>query len=355
MLHLLKKARTKVAQSPGNLTFIGESSGPRGSTITHLQYTEAQCRFIPVGEIEDLKITPDESSIHWINVRGLDNANVVEKIGQRFNIHPLTLEDILNTFQNPKIEEHEDYLYVQMKFLHWHPESGILESEHVGLVLRNNMVISFQEKPEDLFEPVVRRIQEGKGRIRGMKSDYLMYTLMDLVVDHFFLLLDEIRDTSESLEEEVLASPTQETVAAILRTKRQMILLKRSLRPLREGCLRLLKREHLTLTPDTTIFYRDLADHVLHILDLSETFHEVLSELYNLYITFLGNRSNEVMKVLTIIATFFIPITFIAGVYGMNFENIPELKWPLGYGLFWLITVLTTGGLFLFFKRKKWF
>jgi magnesium transporter len=264
------------------------------------------------------------------------------------------MEDILHTDQRPKMEDFEDYIFIVTKMLFFDQEKRELKAEQLSLILGENYVVTFQERVGDVFEPIRERIRKGKGRVRKMQSDYLAYALIDAVVDHYFIVLEKIGETVESLEEELVTNPTPETLQAIHHLKRELIFLRKSVWPLRELISGLERGEASLIQEKTTVFLRDVYDHTIQVIDTVESLRDMVSGMLDVYLSSVSNRMNEVMKVLTIIATIFIPMTFIAGIYGMNFENMPELKWPWGYPLVWCV-ILAIGIVMLgYFKKKKW-
>jgi magnesium transporter len=296
----------------------------------------------------------DAPATSWINVDGVHDMTVIEKLGQHFLIHPLTLEDTVNTAQRPKLEEFDDYLYMALKMLTWDDEAGRLRAEQVSLVLGHHFLISFQEAEGDVFAPVRTRIRQGRGRLRRSGGDYLAYALIDSVVDHYFVVLELLGEKIEALEEQLYANDGDDPLAAIFRLKQEMIYLRKQIGPLREPLSQLHKSENPLIQEKHRVFFADVYDHLLQALEVVESLRDVLSGLQDLYISMTGQRMNEIMKVLTIIATIFIPITFVAGIYGMNFEVMPELKWRWGYFAVWGVFAAIGGAMLVYFKRRRW-
>ena len=353
MLKFTKKVSKKSGTAPGTLMHIGEKKTDRVH-ITVLDYVADQLHEQELEIIEDALQFKDVPTATWLNVDGIHDIDLVEKIGKHFNIHPLTLEDIVNAVQRPKVEEFEDYLYFVLKMLHIDEETNAIRSEQVSLVLGNNFLISFQEVKEDVFEPVRERIRKGRGRIRKGGCDYLAYALIDAVVDHYFVILEKIGAVIETLEEDLLAEPTVETMQSIHDMKRELIYLRKQVWPTREVINTVAKGELPLVQENTGVFFRDVYDHTIQIVDTIESYRDVLSGMLDLYLSTISNRMNEVMKVLTIIATIFIPITFVAGIYGMNFKFMPELEWKWGYPAVWSLIVSIALVMLGFFRRKKW-
>ncbi len=351
----VKKHRKTVGAAPGTLVHLGERKieTVRLRVIDYDAET-LQERDLPAGEASRCCPLRETPTVSWINLDGLHQVEVIEALGGCYGLHPLVLEDILHTDQRPKLEAYEEYLFLVLKMLHFDEETAEVRTEQVGLILGPRHVISFQEKEGDVFEPVRERIRHGKGRIRRMGADYLAYALLDAVVDSYFVLLEKIGDRIELLEEELVASPSPDILHRIHNLKREMILLRRSVWPLREVISALQREESALVRPETDVFLRDLYDHTIQVVDTVETYRDLVAGLLDLHLSSVSNRMNEVMKVLTLTATIFIPLTFMAGIYGMNFDFMPELHWRWSYPLLWLAMVGVAAGMYLFFRRRKW-
>jgi magnesium transporter len=297
----------------------------------------------------------DTPPVTWINVDGLHELKVVEKIGAHFGIHPLVLEDIVNTGQRTKVEEFDDYIYIVIKMLVFDETADHIAAEQISLVLGPHFIFSFQEKEGDVFDFVRERIRKARGRIRKSGCDYLAYALIDAVVDNYFDVLEKMAEKIESIESQLLENPTPQLLEGIHHLKREMIFFRKQVWPLREVTNSLIKDPSELIRESTHIFLRDVYDHTIQVIDTIESFRDVLSGLSDLYLSTVSNRMNEVMKVLTIIATIFIPLSFFAGIYGMNFEFMPELKWRWSYPVFWVILVVIFAAMLIWFSRKKWF
>jgi len=348
-----KSAKTaKKGLLPGELVHIGERRVEEAlvSVIEYSPETFLERKNI-ANDFECKR--PEGENILWINVDGLHDTELLQQIGKQFSIHPLVLEDICNTGQRPKMEDYGDYLYIVMKMATWDAEREWVDFEQVSLVLTENCVLSFQERPGDVFEPVRQRLRLGKGRIRKQGADFLAYSLLDSAVDEYFLLLEQIGDQVEKLEDDLLDEPGEHIVAGIHDLKREMIYLRKTAWPLRE-VVSMLERSETLVTTDTQLYARDLYDHVIQVIDSIETLRDIISGMLDVYLSSVSNRMNEIMKVLTIIATIFIPLTFLAGVYGMNFKYMPELQWKWAYPAVWLVMLGTAGWMVRFFRRKGW-
>jgi magnesium transporter len=291
--------------------------------------------------------------VTWVNLDGLHDVKLIEALGGAFTLHPLMLEDILNTDHRAKLEVGENCLFIIAKMLTLHPERDEILSEQISLIVGPGYVLSFQEKPGDLFNSLRQRIHGDQGRVRKMGADYLAYRLLDTIVDQYFIILEQMGDRIEALEEKLLDKPDRQLLHRIHRTKREMILLRRAVWPLRE-VIGGLQRDITLITPAVQPFLRDLYDHTIQIIDTVETYRDVITGLLDLYLSSISNRMNEIMKVLTIMSTLFIPLTFLVGVYGMNFDYLPELHWRWGYFALWGVMLGCVGGMFVFFRRKGW-
>ncbi len=353
MSRFYRKRSKGVGLPPGTPVYIGsgEDVPPR---ITIIDYGPDDLHQEEVAAAEDCFALKDKPTVTWINVDGLRDISLIETIGKHFQFHPLVREDIVNTYQRPKLEDYGDYLFIVLKMLEYDDPKKRLGAEQVSLILGDNYVISFQEKIGDIFDPVRSRIKEGKGRIREKGADYLAYSLIDAVVDNYFTILEKIGDRIEDMEEELAAHPDQKLLRDIYTVKRELIFLRKSIWPLREVINTLQRGESPLISDSTGIYFRDAYDHTIQVIDTVETFRDMVSGVMDIYLSIISNRMNEVMKVLTIIATIFIPLTFIAGIYGMNFEFMPELKWHWAYPAVWGVMIAIFIGMISYFKRKRW-
>jgi magnesium transporter len=349
---LLKKRGKKIGAAPGTLVHVGEKSNAP-ARIQVIDYDQGHLEQREYPDADSCLPLRESETISWINVEGLHQIKVIETLGQGFGLHPLVLEDILNTDQRPKVEIYDDYLFIVVKMLLYDTEHEGVRTEQVSFVLGKNFVISFQEWHGDVFDGVRERLRSGR-RIRFLGSDYLAYALVDAIVDSHFSILEKIGDEIEDLEDELLLDPSPESLNQIHRLRREMILLRKSVWPLRELVSELGREETPIISRETAVFLRDVYDHCIQVIDTVETFRDLLGGMLDLYMSNVSNRMNEVMKVLTLIATIFIPLTFIAGVYGMNFEYMPELAWRWAYPAVWVIMIGLGVGLAFFFKKKNW-
>ena len=351
---LFRSTPKQVGLPPGTLIHVGEQK-VETSSISYIDYDADGLTTETAVSLErclELKTSP---SVSWINLDGIHDISDIEAFGKAFDLHSLALEDILNTRHRPKIEEFEHYLLIILKMLHFDEQTNQIHAEQISLVLTKNNVLSFQEQPGDVFNGVRERLKRTNGRIRQRGPDYLTYALFDSIVDSYFHILEKIGDRLESLERELISQPTQETLQQVHHFKGQLILLRKSVWPLRELVNSMLQDESPLIDETTNVFLRDLSDHIIQIFDTLETFRDTASGLVDLYMSSISHRMNEVMQVLTIMAAIFIPLTFIAGIYGMNFELMPELKWRYGYPMVWGLMITCLVGMLWYFKRKKWF
>jgi len=353
MLRLFRRASNKVGLPPGTLVHIGEKRTEK-VRITVIDYDETQFQEKEVETIEECFPFKDKPTVTWINIDGIHEVEIIEKIGKHFEIHPLVLEDILNTGQQPKMEDLEQYVLVILKMLFYDEETKEINPEQVSLILGPNFLITFQEREGDVFNHIRDRIRKAKGRIRKTKADYLTYSLIDTIVDHYYVVLEKLGEWIEGLEEELVGNPTPETLQTIHTLKRELIFLRRSVWPLREAVISLERGESTLIHESTGIYLRDVYDHTIQVIDTIETFRDMVSGMLDVYLSSISNRMNEVMKVLTIIATIFIPLTFVAGIYGMNFKYIPELEWHWGYAGALILMGLIAFVMLLYFRRKRW-
>jgi magnesium transporter len=349
---------------PGTLMDLSESfpehPKPSSSEIHWIEYSVESFSEKKVTDIRELIIllsARKKGNILWLNIDGLKDIELIEIIGRNFSFHPLLLEDILNTPQRPKVENHEKYIFIAMRM----PMANEnFESEQLSIFLSGDFIITFQEIPGDPFEPVREGLRKDRGKIRKEGSDFLFYTLIDRVIDEFFPILEKFGERVDNVEEEVIEKPEEENIKLLHKLRGEILSMRRVIFPTREVVNHLIREDSDLVQEKTKIYLRDCYDHAVEVLDIVENYREILSGLIDVYLSSLSYKMNQVMKLLTIIATIFIPLTFLAGVYGMNFNtekgmfNMPELNWEYGYIFFWLMAVLITGILLLFFKRKKW-
>ncbi|HEA29244.1 MAG TPA: magnesium/cobalt transporter CorA [Leeuwenhoekiella sp.] len=339
---------------PGTLTYTGNKE-QKDINIEIIEYGPQQHRVSASKTInEALKTSKEGEVVTWINVNGLSQIDQIEKLGAHFKLHPLILEDIVDTNQRPKIDEYPEYLFVVFKMLYFDSQ-GVFTTEHISLVLCKGHVITFQESDGDVFDSLRQRIANAKGRIRNAGSDYLMFAIMDAVVDHYFIMTEAMSDRIETLEDQLFLSHTENDITQeIQELKREVLRIRKAVYPFREVVSRIEKLDNTLIDERTDTYLRDLHDHVAQVAESVEIYREMTWGLMDMYMTTISNRMNEVMKVLTIVSSIFIPLTFMAGIYGMNFDNIPELHYDNGYYYLLGAMVIVFLVLLWYFKRKKW-
>ena len=347
----------KAQLPPGSLVYTGETHTEEKAIISVFVYNEASVFEQDVPTLVDALALRKKGTTIWININGLtDTANIAD-IGVHFNIHALVLEDILHVAQRPKCEDYGEYLFIVARMLDVTTAGSAtpeVSSEQVSCILGKDYLITFQEHPGDVFEPVRNRLRHAKGQVRRMGADYLAYALLDAIVDNYFVILERIGEESEAIEEGLVENPSEALMHRIHAMKRLMISLRRSIWPLREAVNTMERGESALITKRSRLYFRDLYDHTIQVMDVVESLRDIAGGMLDTYLSAMSNRMNSVMKVLTIIATIFIPLTFIAGVYGMNFEHMPELHHPWAYPITLLVMFGVSVGMLIFFRRKRW-
>jgi magnesium transporter len=352
----MKKRSGKAGLSPGTLVYIGDK---RASPVVVkvMDYTEQNYVEKTVKNVDECFQFKDTPSTSWINVDGIHEMGIVEKIGKHYDIHPLILEDIVNTGQRPKIEDFGDYIFIVMNILTYDEKTKDLDAEQVSFILREDCLITFKESngKNDVFEEVRVRIRNGKGRVRRMGTDYLAYTLIDSIVDNYFTILEKMGEDIDSLEDTLISNSNIKCLKDINKLKKELLFVRKAIWPLREVLGSLERSESSLIKKKTKIYLKDVYDHIIQVIDMVEALRDILSEMIDIYLSSISNTLPEVMKVLTIISTIFIPLTFLAGVYGMNFKFMPELEHPFGYPAILLLMGLVAVAMLVYFKLKKWF
>jgi magnesium transporter len=346
----------KAGLSPGTLVHVGEPPD-HPVRITIMNYGPDHLDEREAGSVDECLKYRVSESVTWINVDGVHSADVIQQFGDGFDLHPLLLEDIMHTKQRPKTELFDDQVYVVLRMLYDPDETDQefeVASEQISIVLGPGWVLTFQEETGDNFDSVRQRIRQGGGRIRKSGADYLAYALMDVVVDNYFIMLERFGDYIEDLDAELVTSPTESLLHDIRDIKHAVLQVRRVVWPVRDALNALLRGESRLIKKGTLLFLRDVYDHTVQVVDMTETMRDLVSSMMDIYLTSMSNRLNEIMKVLTIMATIFIPLTFIAGVYGMNFEHMPELYWRYGYWSVLGVMALVAVGLLFWFKSRRW-
>jgi magnesium transporter len=360
--HHRKKTVRKVLESrvktfgqpPGTLIHIGEQRG-ESPVMTVMGYNDGQAVTQTVADVHECLLLKERFRTVWINVDGVHDASLIERIGAAFGISPLILEDILHTGQRPKVEDFEKYLYLVLQMIDFNSETGEIGREQLSLVLGDNFVITFQENPGDMFDPVRQRIRTPGTRLRKYAADFLAYSLLDAVVDNYFSILEEIENTIDRLDADLMADYSKTTFESLYALKRELIILRKSVWPLREIIGSVTRNDFRVVGDEVGPYFRDVYDHVVLVIDTVEVFRDIVTGMHETYLAGINNRMNEIMKFLTMIATIFMPMSFVAGVYGMNFKNMPELRWTWGYfaalGLMGSIFI----GMLLYYRSRKWY
>ena len=339
---------------PGKLVYIGdEKQAP--VKITVFDYSDNHFEERAFYDAQECWKYKDTLSSTWINIDGIHDIHLIEKIGKHFGISNLVLEDIVNTNSRPKIDDFKEYVFIILKMLNYDKEKLCLNMEQVSLILGKNFVLSFQENEGDIFDSIRARLRDPQSKMRTMGTDYLTYCLMDRIVDEYFLIIESMGEELEGMEDDVATNPSEEFLHRYNELKRDSVFLRKSVWPLREVVNYLLRNEVGLIKQEVLPYFRDLYDHTIQVIDTTETYRDLFSDIMDLYLSTLSLRMNEVMKVLTVISTIFIPLTFLVGVYGMNFKFMPELNWRYGYLLVWGLMIAVAVGMILFFKKRKWF
>ncbi len=320
-----------------------------------IDYDEYHYHEAEIKDVNECFIFKEKPTVTWINIDGLRQVDILEKLGACYGIHPLVLEDIL-TDQRPKIEDYESYIFIVLKMVYYDEKKEVdtIDFDQVSLIFGPNFVISFKEKEVDVFDPMRERLRMGKGRIRRLGTDYLAYSMIDAIVDHYFIIMEKLGERFEDIEDAVVANPDPSTLPEIYNLKRDMLFLRKSVWPLREAISKMQRLDSPLISEATKIYLRDVYDHTIQVIENIETFRDMSASLLETYLSSLSNRLNEIMKVLTIISTIFIPLTFITGIYGMNFDYMPELRASWGYPVVVAILLAAAFTMLIYFKRKGW-
>jgi magnesium transporter len=349
---LLWPSKKEVGSAPGTLVY----TGPKRDEPVELSFLEYDSESFEEGILDhpDFVEIAKRDRTTWVNVDGLSDVDLIRDVGEAFDLHPLTLEDIVHTGQRPKLEEYDGYLFVVLRMLTLDAQAASVRTEQVGVILGDGYVLSFQQHAGEVWNPVRERLRKASGRIRKRGADYLAYALIDAVVDHYFQILETMAETVEELEILVLDDPRPEVMHRIHSLRQEMLIVRRAVWPLRELTSSLARTESDLVHEETQVFLRDVYDHTVQVIDTAETLREVVSGLMDLYMSSVSNRMNEIMKVLTIMASIFIPLTFLAGIYGMNFQVMPELALPWAYPVLLAVMLAIGVALFFFFKKRGW-
>ncbi|MGV8169626.1 MAG: magnesium/cobalt transporter CorA [Candidatus Nanoarchaeia archaeon] len=349
----LKKRSSKTGLPPGSLVYVGDKV-PRGTRIRIIDYNEEKYEQKEVEDVKDIRRYKNTDTVTWINFDGVHNPELIEEVGKEFGLHPLVMEDILNTDQRAKIDDYDDYLFFVARMFYNIRGIGEVQSEQLSIVIGKGFILSFQETEGDMFDILRDRLKMNKGKVRKLGSDYLGYCLLDLMVDNYFSIIEKIGEDLETIEDELAEEPDPNTLQKIHNIKQRMIFLRKSVWPLREAISKFHRIENPLIGDETKVYLRDVYDHTIQVIDAIESYRDTTSGMIDIYLSSISYKMNEIMKVLTIISTIFIPLTFIAGVYGMNFHFMPEISWKYGY--FAILGVMATVGIGMlyYFKRRNW-
>jgi magnesium transporter len=348
------KSSAKKGLPPGTLVHIGPDNNSE-VIIRVFLYDNDSYEELELKSAEQIPQLPPPGKFMWIDIDGNHDAELMEQLGQKFDLHPLLLADAMSSEQRTKLDVMDDALFLVMKMIYSNNDKEEAIIEQVSFYLKKNILLTFQEKEEDVFEPIRNRIRQGKGRVRKSSVDYLFYALIDAIVDNYIVVLELIGEKTEWLEGDLMKNQRIQTLESVYDLKRELLFLRKSILPLKEIVVKLQKEETGLISDTSRLYLKDLFDHVVQVSESIETFREMNDGLMDMYMMLSSNAMNQVVKTLTIISTIFIPLTFIVGVYGMNFEFMPELKWKLGYCLVWALMLLLTSGMLYYFKKKKWF
>ncbi|MFA9398687.1 MAG: magnesium/cobalt transporter CorA [Clostridiaceae bacterium] len=348
----MKTKKKRIGDKPGTLVYTGNRTEVT-SSITLIKYNSTNYK-----KIENCKLNQvfnlDTNEIKWVNIDGLTNVDIIESIGKKFSLNPLILEDILSTNQRPKVDEYKNSLYIVAKMLYLDKNTYEIKKEQVSFVLCNDYIFTFQEYKGDVFDNVRNQIKADKGEIRDLKSDYLLYALLDSIVDSYFDVLEEIEDKIDEIEDSLMDNPSNDTLQNIYKLKRAMLLLRNTIWPTRTMVSTLIKFKIPQIKDETNLFLRDLQDHTYQLIDTLDIYRESLSGMLDTYLSSISNKTNDIMKFLTIFSTIFIPLTFITGIYGMNFSHMPGINYKHAMPIFYLISIILTFSMLLYFRKKKW-
>ncbi|HNX48080.1 MAG TPA: magnesium/cobalt transporter CorA [Methanomassiliicoccales archaeon] len=343
----------KTGMPPGSVIYVGDGS-PSPTEVSVIDYTEADVLEKKGITFDECMMMRDNPSITWINFSGLADVEQIKKVGDIFGLHPLVMEDILHMGQRPKLELYDKYVYLVVKMIYRGDNGKEVTYEQLSIVMGKNYVLTFQEREGDVFNSIRERVKGNKGRLRKSGADYLVYSLLDAVVDNYFPALEKIGDLVEDIEERLSDNPEQDVLSDIYRLKREVLFLRKSIWPIREVVAAMMRQDIEIVSPNTNTYLRDVYDHSIQVMDVVETYTDMLSELTDVYMSTVSNRMNEIMKTLTIIATIFIPLTFIVGLYGMNFKYMPELTNELAYPVVLVGMAIVSGIMLVYFRRKGW-
>jgi len=343
----------KIASVPGTISYVGtKREAPVKLHI--MNYNEKDFTEEYVSTVEECLPFKESPTVTWLDISGVHDEKIISDLGEKFSTHPLVLEDIGNTAHRPKVEEYDDYLFIIVKMAYFNPEAAQVTFEQVSLIVGKDYVISLQEREGDVLDELRERIRSSKGKVRRLGSDYLMYGILDAIVDNYYKVLESFGEQIEEMEMLLMKDADQQLLSRIYSLKHELVFMRKLIWPMREVVSSLQRTDNELVSESTAIYLRDIMDHTVHVVETVETFRDMTSGMLDLYLTTVSNKMNEVMKVLTIFAAIFIPLTFLAGVYGMNFKNMPEMRWGHSYLIWWIVTIILAVGMIIYFRKKKW-
>lgn len=354
MSRYIEKKKEDIGLSPYALVFRGQKKTDK-IVLRAMDFNLEDVSELEVSNADDLEALKKSQKLSWLNVDGLDNVELMENLARVYKIENNILSDVMNPSLRPKVQEYENGIFITIKMLQYNETDDNLTVENLSVIIADNTIISFQEQPGLVFEPIRERIRKHKNKIRTSGSDYLAFALLDVVVDNYIYIIGLLGEKIESLEDDMTNDPRKELLDDINTFKRELNFLRKNIKPAKEMILNLNKLDSEYIQEENHVHFRELQDNINEASELTDSYREILYDQLNIYHSSMSTKLNEIMRVLTIISVIFIPITFIVGVYGTNFENVPELHWHHGYFIMWAVMVFTTLGMLWFFKRKKWF
>ncbi len=349
---MVEHSSDKSGMVPGSLVYVGKNRPEHDVQIDLIQYDQSGVQRKLFSSIEECSDAIDPSKVNWLRLNGVHDVDLIHRLGKLFKIHALTLEDLLNTNQRPKVEVHEDYIYVDIKKIDYQRSEQSIVKEQIGIIFLKNVIITFQELPGRYFEGLENRLNNDNGLLRQKSSDYLFYALVDSIIDNYFSVIEKLEDDVEELEETLETNSNSLQEIQIL--KKNILKARRSIFPVRDVILILMKEDLKMVSPQVRPYFRDIYDHYIQVYESIDLIREVVGGMIEIHLSIVSNRMNEIMKYLTVFTSIFIPLTFITGIYGMNFHNMPELSWEYGYYIVLAILFSIGAILFYFFKRKRW-
>ena len=353
MARFLQNKDASIGRAPGEVVFIGEQK-VQESTIEIIDYDNDTLSEKMITDVNEVIPYIKTGTVTWININGLHDTDLIRNTGSKFGLHALVMDDIVNTGQRPKMKDHDDYIFFSLKMMNFDEDDGEVKSEQLSIIMGRNFLLTFQERPGDVFQPVRERIRKHRGRIRKAGIDYLAYTLLDTICDNYMYLIERLGERIEDIEDQILDNPTEDILTLINNYKREMNYLRKSINPFREFTLQFSRLDSDLIREETSHFLKNLLELASQAVEVIDTYRDMLSDHLNIYNTVIGNRLNEIMKLLTIFSAIFIPLTFIAGIYGTNFDNVPELHFRYSYFIMWGVFLLVAVSMLRLFKRKRW-